>query len=169
VQKAAFLEKSISKQFKNGMRCMASSVSIVATNYNGERRGLTATAVCSVTADPPRLLICINRGSTAWSAIDKSGAFTVNVLSGAQEKLAKAFADMIPEISREERFSIGEWDHMETGAPALKGALVTFDCRVEKAITESTHDIFIANVVAVRQNDEGAQLLYREGDFQIIR
>ena len=52
------------EQFRLAMRSLAGAVNIVSTAHSGHRYGLTATAVCSATADPPTVLVCLNRVAT---------------------------------------------------------------------------------------------------------
>ena len=70
---------------RNGMRHLAAGVSIITAGDGQRRAGLTATAVCSVTADPPRLVVFVNKNVAASDVILNSGALCVNVLAGDQE------------------------------------------------------------------------------------
>lgn len=153
---------------RGGMRRLAASVSIVTARVGERRAGLTATAVCSVTADPPRLVVFVNKGVTANEVIRDSGAVCINVLSSAQEGVAKVFAGMVPGVHGDARFDCGEWDAMVTGAPALGGALVNFDCRVVKVFEESSHHAFVADVLATRLDDAGEALVYLNGAFRTL-
>ena len=148
-----------------GMRHFAVGVTVVTATLDGARAGLTATAVCSVTAEPPRLVVFVNKSAAASELIIQSGALCVNVLEGAQEELAKAFAGMIKDVQGEERFRYGSWREMQTGAPALDGALANFDCRVVKVFEESTHHAFLCDVLATRERDDGEALIYLNGGF----
>ena len=67
-------------QFKIGMRTLAGAVNIITSFHSGHRYGMTATAVCSATADPPTVLACINKLATTHGAVAKSKVFCVNVL-----------------------------------------------------------------------------------------
>jgi len=153
-------------EHRRGMRHLAASVSIVTAQVGDQRAGLTATAVCSVTADPPRLVVFINKSVAANALIRESGAVCVNVLSGAQTPVAKAFAGMIDGVRGDARFDYGRWDAMVTGAPALGEALINFDCRVVKVFDESTHHAFVADVLATRVGDGGDALVYLNGAFR---
>ena len=146
--------------FLGAMRYFAAGCSIIAASDGMERAGLTATAVCSVTAEPPRLLVCINREVRAHAVIVDSGTLSVNVLSEAQEGLAKCFAGMVKDVSGEERFLEGDWVEGRLGAPVLAGALASFDCRVVEAIPASTHTIFICEVVDVASDGDATPLLF---------
>ncbi len=80
------------KQFKLGMRTLAGAVTIVTTAHAGHRYGMTASAVCSVSADPPTLLVCINRAAATHGAIQKSGVYCVNLLRAQDADLSTAFS-----------------------------------------------------------------------------
>ena len=151
-----------------GMRHFAMGVSTITSGNDKTRAGLTATAVCSVTADPPRLVVFVNKGVYASELILKTGALCVNVLAGEQEAVAKAFAGMIKEVQGEARFEYGHWDTLATGAPTLQGALANFDCRVVKVFDESTHHAFLCEVLAMREREDGEALIYLNGGFRQI-
>lgn len=155
-----------SDDHRYGMRHFAVGVSIISTRDGEDRSGLTATAVCSVTADPPRLVVFVNKNVAANEAILKSGALCVNVLSGEQEEVAKAFAGMIQGVHGEARFAYGQWNTLTTGAPTLDGSLANFDCRVVKVFDESTHNAFLCEVLATRERNDGEALIYLNGAFR---
>lgn len=151
-----------------GMRHFAVGVSIITAGDDASRAGLTATAVCSVTADPPRLVVFVNKNVVADELICRTGALCVNVLAGDQEDVAKAFAGMVKDVHGEDRFGYGQWRRMLTGAPILEGALANFDCRVIKLFDESTHHAFLCEVLATSERDDGEALVYLNGAFRRI-
>lgn len=156
--------------FRCGMRHFASAVTIVTARYGDQRAGLTATAVCSVTADPPRLVVFVNKNVVAARLIINSGALCVNVLSCEQELIAKAFSGMLDNAKGEARFDYGCWHELVSGAPVLDKALVNFDCRVMRVYEESTHYAFSCDVLAscVCQNQDKNALIYFNGSFFCI-
>lgn len=154
--------------FLGAMRYLAAGCSIVATSDGTERSGLTATAICSVTAEPPRLLVCINRDVGAHAVIVDSGTLSVNVLSEAQEGLAKRFAGMVKDVRGEDRFLEGNWITGRLGAPILEGSLASFDCRVVEAVPASTHTIFICEVLDVATDGDSAPLLFFNRAFATL-
>src|ERR1044072_3682968 len=79
-------------QFKIGMRTLAGAVNIITSLHAGHRYGMTATAVCSATADPPTVLVCINKLATTHNAVAKSKVFCVNVLRAEDWELSSAFS-----------------------------------------------------------------------------
>lgn len=157
-----------SDDHRYGMRHFAVGVTIITSDDGNSRAGLTATAVCSVTADPPRLVVFVNKNVAANQVILDSGALCVNVLAGEQEEVAKAFAGMIKEVHGNARFEYGCWRELVTGAPTLDGALANFDCRVIKVFDESTHHALLCEVLATRERNDGEALIYLNGGFRRI-
>jgi len=154
----------IRRLFIAGMGLVASSVTIVATAWNDERRGLTATAMCSLSIDPPLLLVCINRQVAAHDMINASGAFSVNVLSDRQRDVAARFSGE-EGIRGADRFSGGQWGRMHTGAPVLADAMVSFDCALYQAHEVATHTIFIGRVVGVCIGQHQTPLLHARKEY----
>ena len=151
--------------FKRGMRRLAAGVSVITTELDGNRYGLVATSVTSVSVDPPSLLICVNRTATSHDAIEKAGFFCVNLLGEGDEGIAKRFSS--PRY-RDIRFSHRKWESLVTGAPALAGSLASFDCRVIKTMPVATHTIFVAEVAAAEfWQKEVVPLVYVDGQFRL--
>ncbi len=149
-------------QFKLGMRSLAHAVNIVTAAHGGHRYGMTATAVCSATAEPPTVLVCLNRNSAMYGAVVKSKAFCVNVVRAEDSDLSNLFSGA---QSGERRFKSREWSKLATGSPALLDALVSFDCRVIKKLAHGSHTIFLGQVQQVLFGKKGRPLLYAEGQY----
>lgn len=154
-------------QFKQGMRQLASAVNVITVDHDGQRDGLTATAACSVSAEPPQLLICVNRDALAHDLIEGAGAFCLNILSKDQEDVAMRFAGM-DGADRADRYGLGSWTTLETGAPVLEGTLVSFDCTITQQVAAGTHSIFIGEIVAATKTGGGRPLMYGEGQFTTL-
>lgn len=155
------------EEFKEGMRSLIAGVTIITTGDGDDRRGLTATSVCSLTVEPPTLIACVNRSSSAHAVIHECGFFAVNLLSVEQVELAKLFSD---KRRIEERFSSGQWQTLETGAPILAGSAASFDCTVQASHVVSTHTIFIGRVAAITVSTDIEPLAYSSaqwGRFQL--
>lgn len=150
-------------EFKVAMRQVTSCVSVVTAGSGGLRNGLTATSVCSVTMEPPTMLVCVNRKSRADAIIADTGAFAINVLADEQHKIARLFSTS--HVGAEERFAEGRWVSMATGAPILEGAVASFDCRLESRVRSGSHHVYFGRVLAVSSFDQPA-LLYRDGVFR---
>jgi flavin reductase (NADH) len=149
--------------FKLSMRQIASPVGIITTRHGDLRNGLTATSICSVSMEPPTMLVCVNRNASAEKTIAESGAFAINMLTDAQHPVARLFST--PKLCPEDRFAGGQWSELATGAPILEGAVATFDCVVEECISSGSHNLYIGRVIATRSQDQDI-LLYRDGLFR---
>ncbi len=155
-------------EFRRAMRQLAGGVTIVAAGTGEGRRGLTVSAVCSVSIDPSTLLVCIGQSTEGHRAILETEAFSVNVLGWEQKALAERFAGR-DGVAGRERFATGNWHELVTGSPVLVDALAAFDCRVAHKINWMTHTVFLGTVVAVRAAaspaPEPTGLVYRVGAF----
>jgi flavin reductase len=149
-------------QFKTGMRTLAGAVNIITSMHAGHRYGMTATAVCSATAEPPTVLACINKLAGTHGAVAKGKVFCVNVLRAEDWELSTTFSGA---QSGEARFKLRDWTHLATGSPVLIDSLVSFDCRVVKKLAHGTHTIFLGQVEQVLFGKKGKPLLYSEGQY----
>jgi flavin reductase (DIM6/NTAB) family NADH-FMN oxidoreductase RutF len=152
------------ESFKLGMRRLAAGVCLITTRCtDGTHRGMTATAVCSVSAAPPTLLCCINRSNSTYDAVRAAGFFAINVLSLEDRPLADLFARP---VSPEEKFQSGLWHTRITGAPLLESALAGFDCRVSQDVAVGTHGILFGEIHAISVRKVAAKpLLYAHGVY----
>lgn len=151
-------------RFTAGMRQLAAGVTLVTTAGEGTKAGLTATAVCSVSAEPPQLLACVNREAEAHRLLLATGHLAVNLLSAGQQDLADRFAGRTG-IDGEARFGAGRWTTLVTGAPILEEALVSFDCRIVTAHEAGTHTIFIARILDVVVRSGPGPMVYVDGRY----
>ncbi|HZZ01245.1 MAG TPA: flavin reductase family protein [Candidatus Baltobacteraceae bacterium] len=133
-----------SLEFKHAMRHVPTGVTVVTSFKDGEPRGITVNAFASVSADPPTLLICINRAARSYLYIAASGVFCVNVLAGNQHELAERFSGKI----RDRQFEGVPYGVGETGAPVLEGTIAHFECSVSQEHHAGSHSIFLGRVVA---------------------
>ncbi len=150
------------EQYKRGMRALAGAVTLLTSSEEGRRCGMTATAVCSVSADPPTVLVCVNRNTSTHGAIERSGIFCVNVLRAEERELPAEFSGA---AKGEARFRDELWTRLATGAPVLAGALVAFDCRVVERLVHGTHTVFLGEVERLHLGAKGKALLYADGQY----
>ncbi len=152
-------------EYRLAMRRVISPVAVITAAHEGERNGLTVTAICSATTEPPTLLVCINNEARALRLIEKSGTFAVNFLSDEQSELARVFSTR--GLAGEARLQLGSWKTLETGAPVLSDSVSAFDCVVARTISCGTHQAVLGRVVALSTTDDNT-LLYRDGFFRRI-
>lgn len=141
------------------MARLGAAVNVVTTAGPAGTCGFTASAVCSVSAEPPTLLVCMNKTSAQGAAFRKNNVLCVNALSAAQEDLSNVFAGLTRE-EMDARFAHAEWTVLQTGAPVLCDAAVSFDCRVEKIVHAGSHRVFFCRVLAVSLGDAPHALMY---------
>lgn len=144
--------------FRNAMSLLTTSVNVITTQGVAGMHGFTASAVCSVTDTPPTLLVCMNQSSRSHEHFIKNKVLSVNVLSTQHEYISNAFASS--KFNSKDRFKLGEWSTLETGAPILDDALVSFDCQIEEIQKVGTHSIFLCRVIAIRQSQQEESLVY---------
>jgi flavin reductase len=152
--------------FREAMSRVLAAVHIVTTDGPAGRAGITASAVASVSDDPPTMLFCINKSGRSAERFLANGCFCVNTLASSDQWLADHFAGR-SRMHPAERFTHGSWEAGATGAPALRSALAVFDCRVNEVITASTHSILIGAVIGARYAP-GQSLAYLERAYRHI-
>jgi len=154
-----------SENFTNGMRHLAAAVNVISAMVDGKPRGMLATAVCSVCAAPPTLLVCINQTAEMYKSISEGKRFCVSVLNEQQFETATKFMS----ADRDDRFNHFEWDTIATGAPAVRNALVNFDAELETRVDAGTHTVFLGRVIGMRISGKGQSLVYHDGSFAGLR
>lgn len=134
--------------FREAMSRLACGVSLITTrSAEGRPLGMLATAVSSVTADPPTLLVCINRSASIHAELRANGIFGVNFLGQRNHDLARRFASS---EARESRFQTDDWRTAVTGAPLLGDALAVLDCRLDQVVEAGTHDVIFGRIEAIQ-------------------
>ena|SRR5690348_6574995 len=151
-----------SKTFRAVMSRFATGVTVVTTCDGPRRLGITVNAFCSVSLDPPLVLVCIERSSYIHQILSKSGVFAVNLLRDDQQDLSACFAGNSDE--RHDEFCHAVSHAEATGAPVLDDALGFVDCRIVNIFPGGDHDIFIGHVEALGDAD-GAPLLYYRSQY----
>lgn len=141
--------------FRAAMRRFVTGVSIVTTSLDDRIHGFTVNAFASVSAEPPTVLICVNRIATAHPLIAASQRFCVNILALEQRALAERFAGGEPRS----RFDGVAYRIGPSGSPVLDGTVAHVDCLVTEELTASTHTIFLGEVLEAGSRD-GAPLGY---------
>jgi len=133
--------------FRQVMGCFATGVTVVTTQHKGELGGLTVNAFCSVSLNPPLVLVCIDLSSSTLPLIHESQRFAVNMLSEEQEEISRCFAT--PSGVRFSRFCDTPYHEVVTGAPVLDHVLAFVDARVVAEYPGGDHTIFLGQVEAM--------------------
>lgn len=154
--------------FRRAMRRLAATVTILTTaDGDGVPHGMVATAVTSVSMDPPTLLACVNRSASLHAPLLARRGFCVNVLATRHEGLVGAFSG---QRSGAARFEQGPWRHDGfEGLPWLDDAQCVLRCEVQDIVSVGSHSVVLARVLAARSHEEIAPLLYVDGGLTALR
>lgn len=147
-----------SEEFRNVIGHFASGVTVITALHDGERKGTTASAVSSLSLDPPMVLICLHRDSSTGQAVLAAKSFGVNILGEDQSSEAMSFA------GKGDKFAGVAVATGDDGTPLLADSLATLECRVTDVATGGTHHVFFGEVVRASARD-GAPLAYYRGKF----
>src|SRR5215475_4904720 len=148
--------------FKLAMRRFPAAVSVITAADQTRRHGMTATAVTSLSLDPPSLIVCINRSTLLHDVMTLGRHFCVNVLRKDQAELSAAFSGALP---AEVRFGLGSWLTSPEGVSYLDDAQINVFCRKVAAVPYGTHTIFIGEAEAVRARDPIEPLIYQDATY----
>ncbi len=146
-------------EFRDVMGRFASGVTVITTRDGDVDFGAAASAVSSLSDEPPMILICLNVTSSTAQAITRSGVFAVNVLAEDAAPIAQRFAS-----KGDDKFAALAFERGHGGAPLLSGSIAQFECVVEDSVRGGTHLVFLARVVRVTSHP-GSPLAYFRGSF----
>jgi flavin reductase (DIM6/NTAB) family NADH-FMN oxidoreductase RutF len=144
---------------------LAAGVSVVTSiNSEGDPSGLTATAVCSVSLEPPMVLACLATSSATHDAVMVANRFAINFLARDQADLARRFS-----TSATDKFDDVEWLEGLTGCPVFPGVLAACECELDRSVAAGDHTVFLGRVVTIRSDDEHSSdpLVYFRGAYGI--
>ncbi|WP_321816082.1 MULTISPECIES: flavin reductase family protein [unclassified Paraburkholderia] len=144
------------------MRRLARSVAVISC-CDGERRySMSATAVDSLSTEPPSLLICINQSSSMYPPLAAGADFCVNLLAASQQDIA---IDCSGRLKGEARFTSGDWQRSEQSVPYLDGAQANLLCTQDGRFDYGTHTVFIGKLREVKLSGDIEPLLYVDGAY----
>lgn len=141
-----------------------SGVSIVTAVDGDIPWGMTCTSLCSVSLDPPVILVCLRQGSPTLGAILGSGAFSINLLAGDARATASLFASGAPD-----RFGRVAWyqPYLPGGPHLIADAMAVADCLVTEHKQVGTHAVVFGEVLRVTSLRDAAPLLYGQRQFAV--
>lgn len=155
---------TISKdEFRAALSRFASGVTVVTTkDSGGHLHGITVSAFCSVSLEPPLILVCIEKTAGSHQAFKQAGAFVVNFLREGQQAVSNHFASPL-----DDKFSGVEYRSGMLELPVLNAALAALECRLVHAYDGGDHTIFVGEVARAEVSD-GAPLIYFHGGYREI-
>lgn len=137
----------------------ATGVTVLTSPDGNEPAGTTASAVASLSMNPPMMLICLNRSSSTHDIIAESKVFGVNILAQDQGDIAMQFAR-----KGTDKFAGLDWTNAVENIPWIDGALATIACRVVDTAVGGTHTVFMGEVLDA-EAFPGEPLTYYRGVF----
>jgi len=160
--------KALSSQdYRNAMSHLAGAVNIVSTDGPAGKRGVTVSAVVSVSDSPPTMLVCLNRNREENRFFEDNGCFAISTLCADQIELARAFAGE-GHLPMAERFALGKWNTLATGAPVLDRARMSLDCVVTDVQAVHTHYVIFGQIVAAGPVRTDPELIYLDRHYRSI-
>lgn len=149
-------------RFRHAMGLLPTGVTVVTARLNAEVIGMTASAVASLSLEPPMLLVCVAHAAEIHEALVGAPIFGVNVLAAGQEDVAERFA-----AREQQRFAPGEGHQGPAGLPLIDGALAHLECRRAEVFRGGDHSI-VTGVVEWVQVREGTPLCYFRSAYRTL-
>lgn len=151
------------EDFRAALGRFASGVTVITTkDNNGHLHGLTVSAFCSVSMDPPLILICIMKVTGSHHAFEQSKKFVVNILEESQQNISNHFASHL-----DDKFTGTKYKLSENGLPILDNCLVNLECNLKHSYDGGDHTIFVGEIEKATVSD-GNPLLYFHGNYREI-
>ena len=152
-------------EFRSVLGRFPSGVTVVTTkDRDASDEGMTVSAFCSVSLEPPLVLICIEKNASAYGALTSAPGFVVNILAASQEQVARRFA--IVDIDRFE--GVG-YSRSQNGFAILDDVLGVIECATFATHDAGDHTIIVGQVEAARAQTGTPLLYYRGGYAQLER
>jgi len=152
------------EEFRSALSQFASGVTVVTTrDAHGKKHGITVSAFCSVSLEPPMVLICIEKSTGSHYAFGESGAFVVNILASSQSDVSEHFASRV-----DEKFGDVEHTLNEDGVPVLTDAIATLRCTLRHSLDGGDHSIFVGLVETVEVKG-GSPLIYFDRGYHELQ
>lgn len=153
--------------YRDAMSRFAGAVHVITTDGVAGRRGTTVIAACSVSDDPPTVLACLSRENPNNELFARNGRFALNTLAAKHEPMSVAFSGLTG-LTQDERFALGEWDSIASGAPTLVDAISVFDCEIIDTKDLHTHRILFGKVTGLRVGGSLRPLIYHDRGYHVL-
>lgn len=152
-----------SDSFKHALGRFASGVTIVTTADGEKLAGLTVSAFSSVSLDPPYVLVCINKQSSAIEPLRSSKVFAVNMLSDEQVAVSNLFAN-----PRVDKFAEAQYRMGQLNIPILEGCLAHLECSLVQEVDAGDHYVYLGQVEEAQVDETKRPLLYYRGRYEML-
>lgn len=142
-------------EFRRVLGQFASGVTVITTQHQNQLHGTTVSSFCSLSLNPPLVLVCLDLKATIHELIMESAVFGVNILAEQGEGTSRHFAHHSFDKFSDVTYSLGQ-----LGVPLLHDALATLECRVVERYPGGDHSIFIGEVASGRLLTHSQPLLF---------
>jgi flavin reductase (DIM6/NTAB) family NADH-FMN oxidoreductase RutF len=150
-------------EFRSLLRHWASGVTVVTTKRRGGIHGMTASSFCSVSLNPPLVLVCVDRRNRTHEHIHEQGVFAIHFLAEGQEELSRRCAGQRGEIGNQ--LLDVPYHEGQIGAPILEDCLAHLECQTVYEYEGGDHTIFVGEIVASSAHSDRRPLLYFQGEY----
>jgi len=146
------------EQLRHAMRAWTTGVAVVTATHAGQRYGMTVNSFTSISLEPPLVSVTLKNLTHTHELVEKSGEFSVTILSAVQKELSDRFAGRHPQIK--DRYEGVSTETLSINAPLIKGGIAYFNCRVLNSILVGENTLFVAEVIAAQGEGTGEPLVY---------
>jgi flavin reductase (DIM6/NTAB) family NADH-FMN oxidoreductase RutF len=153
----------IERQFRSVMRRLAGGVSIVTAGRDDDIAGMTVTSLTSLSANPPRVLMNINRQASSFALIERYRLFGINILGADQQPVAVRFSN--GNLRGKQRFDGTPWFAAPSGVPLLGSSVAALECQVEEIIERYSHGIIVGRILSMELSHRLSSLAYWNGQY----
>lgn len=152
---------NVDQKFRAAMSAFPSGVTMMTTaGPDGEPRGFAASSFCSVSLDPPLVLVCLAKTAQCHDAFMDNDQWSIQVAGAAHVDLVTRFA-----TKGVDKFAGGEFVPDHRGVPVLVDAAVLIECEAHQRYDGGDHTILVAKVLDIDVDDRPA-LLYFQREFR---
>ena len=146
------------EQLRHAMRAWTTGVAVVTATHAGQRYGMTVNSFTSISLEPPLVSVALKNLTHTHELVEKSGEFSVTILSAVQKELSDRFAGRHPQVK--DRYEGVSTETLSIDAPLIKGGIAYFNCRVLNSILVGENTLFVAEVIAAQGEGTGEPLVY---------
>ncbi len=151
------------EKLRSAMRAWSAGVTVVTAVHDGHKHGMTVNSFTSISLEPAMITVSLRVGTRTHELVTKSGAFGLTILSAEQADISNLFSGQVAGI--EDRFSDLNTETMVTGSPLIAGGLAWLDCRVVQTFDAGMNTLFIAEVLAAQEANDGPPLIYHNRKY----
>lgn len=144
--------------YKEVMSHWPSGVTIVTSEFEGKRYGMTVSSFTSVSLHPAMVSICVDKHTQMCTLLQKSQKMAVNILDSTQKELGMAFADH--DLEMPERFELASFENKTTDSPVLGECVGWLDCNIHSFHDIGDHVIFVGQVKQAKQIGNNGPVIY---------